>query len=264
MSLTTPPRKQLDSCTHGQITRLFNTNVEARCQRCGQIPSLGWVFRCVENSRGYLPAGDFGNEEPYQKQDLKDNRCATLLKPTLIKDIRSGHYSEEQVTLMEDQKRQVGQTITNQRKSERTLAARNRTERHHSTRFRFLSRRAPSSSVKEPRAQCTFRICLQCCPLLKERGFLKLDEVLSADIKEIWPPKHDWTNRRWAAVRLVRELGLKQVPVHCQEGSTITSSSGMLISTEEDNMEEEDLTLLKDAARDPAGSLSGKAESSQI
>ena len=247
ISPITPPRKQFDNCTHGRMTRLFNTNIEVRCQRCGQVPSLGWVFRCVEHSGGHLPASDFGIEEWNQKPALKNNRFSTSLNPSLMKSNQLGHYTKEQVGMMRDQKRHVGQTIKNQENSERRLAARDKIERETSIRSRFRFTRA-SPPIDQPTELCTFRICLQCRPLLKERGFLGIEEVLRNDIEAVWPPSHDWDNRRLAAVDTLRGLGLKQVPVCCQERSIITSSSGFSISTEEDNAEDEDLILMKDAA----------------
>ena len=94
------------------MTRLYDPLGVFKCSLCHRYPNIGWLYRCTEDSGGYLPESDFVNDSPRRKKTTpaQDVTLHTLSMP-IIKAIGEGQYTDDQIKFMVQQKEKVRDTI---------------------------------------------------------------------------------------------------------------------------------------------------------
>jgi len=94
------------------ITRLFDQWGSFKCCLCHRHADIGWLYRCTQDSDGFLPAADFinGSHTLANKSSFQDVALHTLSSP-IIKAIAEGQYTEEQVKILIQQKEKVRDII---------------------------------------------------------------------------------------------------------------------------------------------------------
>lgn len=99
-------------CTHVTITRLFDQWGSFKCCLCHKHAEIGWLYRCTQDSNGFLPAGDFINDSHAltNKSTFQDVALHTLSSP-IIKAISDGQYTDEQIKILIQQKEKVRDII---------------------------------------------------------------------------------------------------------------------------------------------------------
>jgi len=103
------------SCTHTRMTRLYDEYGADVCSICRRHPSIGWLYRCTQDSQGVLPESDFrdvatsAGKRRYTEEDSLHH-----LSPSIIKAIGQGHYNEEQISRLIEQKENLRNVILEQ------------------------------------------------------------------------------------------------------------------------------------------------------
>ncbi|KEF55445.1 uncharacterized protein A1O9_08195, partial [Exophiala aquamarina CBS 119918] len=105
-----PERRNL--CTHVTATRLFDQWGSLKCCLCHRHANIGWLYRCTQDSDGFLPATDFinGSHALADKSPFQDVALHTL-SPPIIKAIADGQYTDEQIKILIQQKEKVRDII---------------------------------------------------------------------------------------------------------------------------------------------------------
>lgn len=240
-----PPRKKpiptevrQSGCTHQKMTRLFDEYGAGICSVCQKHPSMGWLYRCTQDSQGLLPKSDFSNDSPTNTRVSMRDPVLRHLSPSVIKAIHRGQYTDNQIQELIRQKDSVRQAIQGDEtrpttSSSSTAGSTTFSALPESTTFSThtsasldeelrvaydwtsLSHAWQAEIVKEPEpelsmpiiAACTFKICATCRPTYRERATQNIDEVLR-DLK--WPPRWELENKRISDLNIVKTLGLKQ------------------------------------------------------
>jgi hypothetical protein len=100
------------ACTHLNVTRLFDAFDSHKCQMCGRASSLGWVYRCTQDSDSFLPKSDFSGEEPEScGGSLSDEVPTSHLSRSILRGIQDGNYDVDQIQLLQAQKLRVKEVI---------------------------------------------------------------------------------------------------------------------------------------------------------
>lgn len=96
-------------CTHMRLTRLYDNSESQKCPFCQRAPSLGWLYRCTQETDGFLPRCDFDSTGiSGAVNEVSDNDPNLLLLSRHITDaINRGQYSEDQINVLMHQKEQV-------------------------------------------------------------------------------------------------------------------------------------------------------------
>lgn len=91
-------------CNHGRLTRIWDPERRFRCCVCKKpTGNFGWIWRCTQDTNGYLPESDFINQ-PNEKivttmipsKDKLDDTVAGL-DPAVRAFLDEGDYTIEQL-----------------------------------------------------------------------------------------------------------------------------------------------------------------------
>ncbi|KAK5199807.1 hypothetical protein LTR67_000492 [Exophiala xenobiotica] len=94
-------------CTHTKMTRLYDPYGSFRCSMCHKHPNIGWLYRCTQDSGGFLPESDFTGESSHIKRRDGMDVAAISLSNSIIEAIGQGHYTNEQIKSLLEQKERV-------------------------------------------------------------------------------------------------------------------------------------------------------------
>jgi hypothetical protein len=119
-----PTREQRQAaCTHLNVTRLFDLLDSNKCHMCGRTSPFGWLYRCTQDYNSFLPESDFALTEPQKlKCRLSEQAISSQLSQSILQGIENGHYSAQQVGLLEAQKLRVRRVIAMQEEGLETLS----------------------------------------------------------------------------------------------------------------------------------------------
>lgn len=228
------------SCTHSTLTRLYDAFDCNQCSLCHRRPSLGWLYRCTQDFDGFLPASDFSEVVDPVRTDY-DVQLFTL-SHSVSEAANAGHYTDEQLRRLWQQKGEVRKSIqhtrpmtagsdTTSNSSSCSLPASTTTSTLRSSACDSepdfcseLSARHPLhaiqeshdniSDIVEPQTMsivrlpftplCDFKVCHTCRPIYRDRAWLSLNAVVNGALGI--PPRHEFDNRRVAAVNVVRNI----------------------------------------------------------
>ena len=102
-------RERALSCTHLQLTRLFDNYGCEQCSICHRRPQLGWLYRCTQDFNGFLPASDFYDVDDHKRYD-HDAQLYTL-SAAVTKAAANGDYTDQELDILWKQKLEVRRTI---------------------------------------------------------------------------------------------------------------------------------------------------------
>lgn len=106
-------------CTHTVMTRLFDPYGSSKCSLCHKHPNIGWLYRCTEDSAGFLPESDFTNEPSLlQKKSLMPDVATYCLSTPIVEAIGKGLYTDDQVKKLIEQKGRVRDHVLGQQQPE--------------------------------------------------------------------------------------------------------------------------------------------------
>ena len=227
------------------MTRLFDEYDASTCSVCHRHPSLGWLYRCTQDSDGFLPKSDFSDDTPAKTRKMKMDPSLRHLSPPVMKAINEGQYTDEQVQELVRQKESVREAIQDDTRPttsssttdesttfsaipESTTFSTNNTSaasldeelraaydwhtlhkvwQAEATRQESEERQVltTDTDLGPPVSGCGFKICATCRPTYRERAFQSLDEVLK---NPKFPPPWELDNRRVSGARIVMNIGL--------------------------------------------------------
>ena len=240
---TGPTRsKRVIGCGHSRLTRLYNHTGNLICSNCHRKPSLGWLYRCTQETNGLLPPSDFGGDLPSTSAE-PDAQLYTL-STSILEAARQGHYTDEQLTILWKQKIKVRGTIQETRPISRSIpssvsssiyslptsttsstlhSSAADTEDTEDTQLSdlYTQFRTQLSSIPEvhddletsfePKITqtfpCNFKICPRCRPAFKERAWQSIDQVMLSQ-REV-PAIYEWNNRPISNAKLLQGIGPK-------------------------------------------------------
>ena len=220
-------------CTHVSLERVWGS--QFICSHCRMVPPMGWSYQCTQDQgEDALPfftleSLDIRNpqeiESYYQRLEHKSMQLGQI-SPWILKAIREGHYTEDQIVILEAQKQGVNDMIF--------AAAEAAYQEGDSTRF-FPSRSPPPQrsistmlSVKAPpvapptygeymlrlvpnRSQrCTYRTCQNCRPVSRDRAWACIDHAIDTTI--IPEINFEYDFRPVSDINLLRNIGLRTPP----------------------------------------------------
>ena len=236
-------RERAPSCTHLQLTRLFDGFGCDQCSICHRRPQIGWLYRCTQDSDGFLPASDFYDAE--DRKPLDQDAHLYTLSPAITKAAANGDYTDQELNILWEQKFDVRRAIRQVRpdtsssvstasSSQYSLPASTTTssilsDSDPDTDLSQLSDylpscRGPLEPIQEVHADlendhrllplvkpvalspCNFKVCQTCRPIYQQRAWQSIDSVLKTPYKP--PPKHELANRRISDVNVVKTIGL--------------------------------------------------------
>lgn len=236
-----PHRDRHMGCTHILMTRLYDEYGCERCSLCHKRPQLGWLYRCTQDWGGVLPASDFFNVQGHQKHS-QDARLYSL-SPSHTKGIADGHYTDQQVQILIQQKKHVRQSILGRHPSLSVTSTQSSLSSFTpSTTFSTICSshsetdpeiftdqlcRQPLTPIKEVRddnidapyslladnlaaaeqgpSPCDFRVCQACRPTYRDRAWASLGTILNEHITV--PHVYEFENRRLSDANLVKNIG---------------------------------------------------------
>jgi hypothetical protein len=79
------------------MTRLFDAYGSFKCAICHKHPSIGWLYRCTQDTGGFLPESDFTDELPIATAHPDQDVTTHSLSTSVIKAIGDGVYTDAQV-----------------------------------------------------------------------------------------------------------------------------------------------------------------------
>ena len=221
-------------CTHVSLERVWGPNFT--CSHCRKLSPLGWSYQCAQDQgEDALPFFTLENLDVRNPQEVEnyyrrlEDKSAQLgqISPWILKAITEGHYTEDQIVILETQKQGVNDMIF--------AAAEAACKEGDSTRY-FPSRNSPPQrsslsamlNVKSPptaplsygeymlrlvpnRSQrCQYRTCQNCRPISRDRAWACIDHVIEmAIVPEI---NFEYDFRPISNVNLVRNIGLRTPP----------------------------------------------------
>ena len=115
-----PKRVRTPNCTHVDMDRVFGR--DQQCYVCGHSPSIGFLYQCrqdcnLDSLQDLLSLDD--DKIEHVKSDLRLQLEDVGLSEAIIVAAENGHYTEAQLTRLQEQKLELRQiTIDVQQKSE--------------------------------------------------------------------------------------------------------------------------------------------------
>jgi hypothetical protein len=96
------------------MTRLYDPFGSFKCSLCHKHPNLGWLYRCTQDSHGFLPESDFTDQPPQVEKRTAHHISTYSLSSPIIKAIGDGHYTDEQIKSLIQQKEKVKDLVLEQ------------------------------------------------------------------------------------------------------------------------------------------------------
>ena len=106
-----PKDSRSSGCTHQKMTRLYDKYGAYKCSICDKPPSFGWLYRCTQDSNGFLPESDFISFTRRDKSKRHMDPSLHNLSPSVVRAIGQGEYTDEQINLLVQQKEAVRLSI---------------------------------------------------------------------------------------------------------------------------------------------------------
>lgn len=216
------------------MTRLFGGY---RCSVCHCIPEIGWIYTCTQDHESApQPTTAMGTSmaENEHAAAIPERiiRAADQLSVWVVEAIKNGHYTVEQVKLLEAQKRSVNDTVA---ALEQYLHLEHRdvtldfppgastsppsVETNSLTSVQTVTDVAKTTStlsVTEQLARvrmdlfpdCRWSCCHTCRPMYRDRSWQSLEGVLASNTTEHTSP--DFGERRVTHINIARNLGLRK------------------------------------------------------
>ncbi|KIW33664.1 uncharacterized protein PV07_00495 [Cladophialophora immunda] len=101
------PEKR-NPCTHMTMTRLYDPYGSFKCSLCQKHPNIGWLYRCTQDTGGFLPESDFTDEPVLPRGRAPCQHVAThSLSTSIIRAIGQGQYTGQEVRKLIEQKERV-------------------------------------------------------------------------------------------------------------------------------------------------------------
>ncbi|KIW90719.1 uncharacterized protein Z519_08502 [Cladophialophora bantiana CBS 173.52] len=95
-------------CTHMTMTRLYDPHGSFKCSLCHKHPNIGWLYRCTQDTGGFLPESDFTDEPALPRgRALGQEVTSHSLSSPIIKAIGEGQYTPQEVKKVIEQKEMV-------------------------------------------------------------------------------------------------------------------------------------------------------------
>lgn len=111
-AVLSPERR--NPCTHMTMTRIYDVYGSFKCIVCQKHPSIGWLYRCTQDTGGFLPESEF-TDHPSHRRSRLDREVAThSLSSSVIRAIGEGHYTDDQVKRLIDLKEGVRELVMSQ------------------------------------------------------------------------------------------------------------------------------------------------------
>lgn len=244
--MPTPEQRQA-ACSHLNVTRLFDPLDSNKCQMCGHTSSFGWLYRCTQDYNSFLPESDFTSTEPENfNSRLSEQVVSSHLSQSILRGIENGHYSAQQVGLLEAQKLRVKSLIAMQEErlenpsdSSQTSSSRSSSDSVLESSV-FLAANIPealqrrtTNTCSQPAMKpivdhegansqrpttrkdiyveqlfpnCHFKCCHGCRPAYRDRAFQSLNAILAEPTKQ--PPQWEFENRRISDANTLNRIGL--------------------------------------------------------
>ncbi|KAL9060016.1 MAG: hypothetical protein Q9162_000866 [Coniocarpon cinnabarinum] len=233
------------TCTHISMVKIYfdPVNNPIRCNQCGRVPSLGFLYLCEQDEvhppqrpafqTGSYPNNGISGKKP--RKLSKDKRQSSLasgpldmscLSLSLRNGIKNNHYTPQQIDLLIQQKEHMISTITqaqidagDERRSKNDSPSKNSEklatldeDGKKSVLPSVLCQKARRISVSKFLALCDYKVCHSCRPNSREKTFMSFGSVLNGEMS----PLVNWCPRTMpiASVSVVRKLGLREVPQH--------------------------------------------------
>lgn len=112
-SLTAPERR--NPCTHMTMTRLYDPTLIFKCSLCHKQPNIGWLYRCTQDTGGFIPESDFTDKPPVRgSRPFSLDVTTHSLSSSIIQAIGEGQYTDEQVKRLIEQKQAVKDLVVSQ------------------------------------------------------------------------------------------------------------------------------------------------------
>ncbi|PYI04368.1 hypothetical protein BO78DRAFT_462698 [Aspergillus sclerotiicarbonarius CBS 121057] len=202
------------NCKHDVLAREYAIDECETCDSCGNVPTLGWFYRCGVDISGYSHQMDPGQDP--------------VLSPWIADAIKAGCYDSAQKQILEQQKLRVLQLATEHRDSQLVVFPVTEViygidpdddDNPHVEIIEDVSQqdenppavqRSSNPSVVPP--PCSFRACHDCAPRLQERVWLSINEVCR-DSTVRAPTQWDLRDHSISDARVVRNLGLSSSPI---------------------------------------------------
>ena len=240
------------ACTHLSVTRLFDPLDSITCQMCGRRSPFGWLYRCTQDYNSFLPRSDFSVTEPEDcNSRLSEQAVTSQLSQSILRGIEDGHYSAQQIRLLEAQKLRVRRSITMQEEKLENLSDSSQTSSSlwssdsavedsilitadihealhrqstnncsgttmksscHDERPHALMPSAAKTYIQPLFPKCHFKCCQSCRPAYRDRAFQSLDAILSEPIKQ--PPQWEFENRRVSDANMLKRIQMPLSRLH--------------------------------------------------
>ncbi|EFR04721.1 hypothetical protein MGYG_07729 [Nannizzia gypsea CBS 118893] len=190
-------------CTHVSVARVLDTDGSIGCSRCGNGLAMRWVYVCTEDMQRTLSDGFLrGLAEPVSSSSsLSSQQEIELpLNEWMTKAIEDGHYTEDQVRTLREQRASVLEAMrmeATRREEERERAEAEADVLH---RAGILPLRPPPGLPVPPSAarnsitgmlmedlegpvipRCDRSFCQRCRPSHQERAWQSLTRLCSND-----------------------------------------------------------------------------------
>jgi len=251
-------------CTHINMTRLYGHHT---CYLCGKTPTIGWVYSCQQDREQLERTADIDafpvvpDESNYF--DVQACLAETLgMGDCVIKGIRNGNYSFEQVEKLIEQKKHLLAVI---RKIECGSAdSTPQLHLHGNTRpTRFAENiiasvgtsmappvlpmasagtpvNTPAESPikrgsKSRKQTCNFQVCHACRPFFQDRLYMSFEKMLSGRVPAV--TEEEISRLPMLNPAIVRNLGLRKQ--HPPISPTANSQESIDITTQQYDYEED-------------------------
>ncbi|RAL04218.1 uncharacterized protein BO80DRAFT_491422 [Aspergillus ibericus CBS 121593] len=198
-------------CKHDVLLREYAIDECETCDSCGNVPTLGWFYRCGVDISGYSHQMDPGQDP--------------VVSPWIADAMKVGCYDSTQKEILEQQKLKVVQVATQHRISQLVAfpvtgviygidpdddddnphveIIEDVSEQDHNP--PALERSANSLVAPPP---CSYRACHDCAPRLQERVWLSINEICR-DSTVRAPTQWDLRDQSISDARVVSNLGLR-------------------------------------------------------
>ncbi|KAK5118960.1 hypothetical protein LTR62_000171 [Meristemomyces frigidus] len=231
-------------CTHMVVTRVYDERI---CHLCHNVPSLGWLYICRQDYE--LDLVGIGDPEAHPAPPVGDNDILEIkalaskslgLSPSVVKGIRSGHYSIEQADMLIKQKHHVLAVIEQETKTTKPKLPQNQAtelQPSHSAENVIASLgttvsppeqmlrasqhqvgQTPSKAVggassgrstnlHGEQQTCNYQVCHACRPFFKDRLYQSFERVISG--REPAVTEDHWQQLPIFNASVVRNIGLR-------------------------------------------------------
>lgn len=198
---------------------------------CHRHSRIGWVYRCTQDHDGALPESEFviGMNDSVTITS-SDNPAVDGLSSWIMRAIQDGHYTPEQIEVVESQRLGVKHAIAALQEQQAAKLSRHKEtyETAHSKQsaissnivelnlhLRTITEEVDLAEKRSPiyTPPCRWKSCHNCRPTFRDRTYLSLDAVAANEVTAA--PPWEMNNRRSSDLRVCRGLGLRKIGRAC-------------------------------------------------